>query len=897
MAAQATFALQGTLTAGDVVELSWLDEHYFHTVTTDDTEGDVLADLALNINAFSATASATHSAAASTITLTNLQPGEEGNRLGMLGTVSGFQTESWSPADQTMSGGASPTQWQVDVDFATIQDVGGASIPTQNIRKMRWTYAAALQTGAYDRSEFDVEITDWIVTGTNRPYSAVAPRSRRFQGSDEITLVGTWSNNSRNFFDGSIDLTSTLNDQASFTYTSQVNHRLLLGTRRTSNAGIVSVSVDGQTAQVFDLYLPSEDVLSRLDLGVLGPGAHTVVATLAGANASSSGSTFYLDFFEEAIESPTVDSQPARLRETLATDWDTDHSLALAPERVAWNLDMLGFRGRTNHFVGAVLFYELTNSDNQYAQGTVTFEGTPVFSENVQVIVDGTTFDRLTLSTDSNDSIATAFQYLIDGSTGVWASASGNVLTIYAHLLGTAGNSITLSASPTLDAFQAVASGATFSGGVDGSWLTDTATLPRLNRAARDWHRSYFKELKNRSIEVTASFSMELSHGDTSAAAGLAQRYPDGTPVLLNTPSTQTNFSTASLDFWKQVYLEMAQLQDEALITPYLQFGEVQWWYFPNAFGMTFYDDYTKTEFQNQYGVEIHVFTSNNDSPTPYPNESAFLPGLIGSFTSAIRNFVLASYPATKFEVLYPHDVNDYALTRVVNYPDTDWTTTNLDGLKTENFIYTANRNLNKALESIQFPLSKGFARSQSSHLIGVSGASQPWNWERRLAKSEDAESIVLWAFDQFSLIGYKLPLDEGKWGIHLTQVTPRCSMWLRGGLPARFALSSTSRFRSPKKPVATICSPCAGRTDSAVRAAGMSGRLAGTQSVVRAAPAAARSQTSVTALARSNFKTHASRCGSGSGRCGTSSRRRTGSARWVCSAFWDWAVTKLAST
>ena len=28
----------------------------------------------------------------------------------------------------------------------------------------------------------------------------------------------------------------------------------------------------------------------------------------------------------------------------------------------------------------------------------------------------------------------------------------------------------------------------------------------------------------------------------------------------------------------------------------------------------------------------------------------------------------------------------------------------------------------------------------------------------------------------------------ERGWGIHLTQVTPRCSMWLRGGLPARFA-------------------------------------------------------------------------------------------------------------
>ena len=31
-------------------------------------------------------------------------------------------------------------------------------------------------------------------------------------------------------------------------------------------------------------------------------------------------------------------------------------------------------------------------------------------------------------------------------------------------------------------------------------------------------------------------------------------------------------------------------------------------------------------------------------------------------------------------------------------------------------------------------------------------------------------------------------PRNTSRWGIHLTQVTPRCSMWLRGGLPARFA-------------------------------------------------------------------------------------------------------------
>ncbi len=44
---------------------------------------------------------------------------------------------------------------------------------------------------------------------------------------------------------------------------------------------------------------------------------------------------------------------------TLATDWDTEHSLALAPERTAWMIESLGFAGRQNHYVGALWFYEL----------------------------------------------------------------------------------------------------------------------------------------------------------------------------------------------------------------------------------------------------------------------------------------------------------------------------------------------------------------------------------------------------------------------------------------------------------------------------------------------------------------------------------------------------------
>jgi hypothetical protein len=400
----------------------------------------------------------------------------------------------------------------------------------------------------------------------------------------------------------------------------------------------------------------------------------------------------------------------------------------------------------------------------------VVFSGTPVTSQTVQVVIDGTAFSRLTITTDTPASIAQSFAYLINnGSTGVRASVFSNILTITARALGTTGNAITLSASPTTGGFQATASAATLTGGVDGNWITDTAATPRINRAARDWHRSYFAALDSLGIASTAAFSTELSHGDPSETAAIAQRYPDNTAVLLNTPAIQTNFSPVAIDYWKQVYLDMAQLQVEAGVTPWLQFGEVQWWYFPQpsppapvSSGMTFYDAYTTSTFQAMHGRPMHVFLTNDDSIDGYEDEVELLSGLIGDYTQAIRSFVLATYPDTRFEVLYPHDVNDHVVTRAVNYPELDWTPANFDILKTENFLYTGDRKMNKAVESIRFPQEKGFTPATSAHLIGVLFASEPWMMERILTERENLESTVFWAFDQFSMIGYKLPLRGG---------------------------------------------------------------------------------------------------------------------------------------
>src|SRR5262249_39042839 len=126
------------------------------------------------------------------------------------------------------------------------------------------------------------------------------------------------------------------------------------------------------------------------------------------------------------------------------------------------------------------------------------------------------------------------------------------------------------------------------------------------------------------------------------------------------------------------------------------------------------------------------------------------------SFTRSIQEYVRYTQPAARFEVLYPCDTNDYPFTRVVNLPVADWTPSTLDCLKTENFTFTGDYNLNLATGSINFPITLGFAPSSSSHLVVISGPDTPWRKEADTAASRGLESVVLFALDQYCLIGYR---------------------------------------------------------------------------------------------------------------------------------------------
>ena len=108
-------------------------------------------------------------------------------------------------------------------------------IPTNVIRKMRWTYAADLQAGAFVRSEFQVVVANWTVTGTNRTYSVAGPGSRRVEDRFDGRLAGVGRKREETFRAAPSITTTTPGDSLSCTYQATQSHTLYLGLRYTGN--------------------------------------------------------------------------------------------------------------------------------------------------------------------------------------------------------------------------------------------------------------------------------------------------------------------------------------------------------------------------------------------------------------------------------------------------------------------------------------------------------------------------------------------------------------------------------------------------------------------------------------------------------------------------------------
>ena len=506
--AMAEVELGGTVTSGDIVGFAFLDEHYSYEMTPNPLDFAV-QNLVDGVNAFSPTMVAVQTGtkiqlsyvgggSAGRRSLDTSTTGDNGNRLGLYTYLSGSQTEQWDAKAKQFSGGISPTKWRVTLPFGSLVDPVLGPVPARSIRKIRWTYAAALQPGTFARSEFAVGVSNWSVTGTARQYSVAGPGSRRVNDDNvDAHYSGAWSSSQGNFSGGTIRFTTAPGASVQCRYGSAQSHSLYLGTRMAAGGANIRISVDNGPPVSLNLNLSGEDVLFRSHLGELGAGDHLVQITHSGAT----GTYFYFDFLEIAIPTTRIPSNAPEPSLTLATDWDTDHAIAIAPERTAWIIDSLGFKGRVNHYAGALWFYELVRRGHQYAAATAFFSGTPDANAITQVFIGRkdqpastqVAISHLNLIGDTAETVAKVFELAINnGYTAIWAQAAGSQLTITSRSMGADGNAITIGVSASTANFTTHVSGPTLSGGVDGDWQTDLAAVPRVNRAARDWTRAFW---------------------------------------------------------------------------------------------------------------------------------------------------------------------------------------------------------------------------------------------------------------------------------------------------------------------------------------------------------------------------------------------------------------------
>lgn len=761
------FTLAGTPATGDIVGLSWHAEHRTHETYANETPATIIQALADGFNTFQGGIEATANGASLELRYIGFpaapgyhHPGANGNRVGVYSYVKGSGGLAWDEPFAVMSGGASPERWRVTLPFASLPDKDGNPIDWQHVRKLRWTYAAPLSYAAFERLEFAVSVDNWTVSGAGIGNRFAGPGSRRIEDSGAAPVyTGAWNHAKGNYSGGSIHWTGEDNASVTIAYFHPRAHELYLGSRTHAAGGNASVSVNGGPPQTQRLHVAGEDNLVRRFLQAMPAGNHEVQITKA-----ADGGTFYFDFLEIAQPETVFPALPGDSQLSLSTDWDTDHSLSIAPERTASLLRRLGFHGRVNHYVGAMWFYQLRNQGYTHAEATIAFQGQPVFGATTELRIGNldygpafdTVFTHLNRAGDSAQTIALAFALRInDGSTAVRAEASGATLRIVSRRLGSEGNKITASATPSTGGFHASASSTNLEGGANGDWRTDIHATPKLNRAMRDWHRAFFAALAQENIDCVTAFSTELRHGDRSVSEGIAQRYWDQSAVELNTPALQTNFSAKSLAFWREIHAESAQLMADGGLVPYLQLGEVQYWYFPNSSGMPYYDEDATAAFLAQFGRPLACIADQYQNPAAFADEIQFLRDRLGAFSEGVFGYVKSLHPTARFEVLYPPDVNDSPIGQAVNYPATAWSTANLDCLKTESFIFTLASNLNKSKETIAVSAQKGFPAGKRAHLVGISDYSSSWRKELDFAIGESLESVTLFALDQFCLVGY----------------------------------------------------------------------------------------------------------------------------------------------
>jgi hypothetical protein len=706
--------------------------------------------------------------------------GVDGNMIELYATA---KTETLRCAENAvqLSGGNSQVTWQCMIDFT--------ALGIDQLRQCWFTFAPALANGAaYPGSEWSAAFANWTLSGeeNTRKLQVAGPNSVRVEDSDTACdYTGAWSSATPEvgFYSegiarrgGSPPLTTgATGESVTVTYSCGLRHDLYIGTSLYSDRGTWGVQLDGDTQTHLNCYLKVDTQVNtrRLVRSGVAAGTHRVKLTVVTAGY------LYFDFVEAAVASDVPAAPPVRNAISPALDYSTDHSYKLPAARIMWIMDMLGLTGPVNQYLGILWYNQRNNPTAQFPSLEVTFSGSWNEGDQAVLTISGVALTKSVIAQDTNGTIASHFVYWInEGFVGVWASASGGVLTITAR--SPAYNTFVVTATVTLTTGSTgavrVPNGGNLGSGSLGTWMVDPAQSPAMNRGARDWHADLYAECKNRGREVVTSGSMEL----INPPAGFAALFPDGTPVTTsegfdNLLSTQCAPGSVLRAYQASVFDCITDLQHAAGLVPNVQFGEYLWWFFTNhsathtGGGMAFYDAETASEAMSSLGRALHVFTGPNDDPTVNGGADAiFLRNRLRDHVAALSAHVKARYPSAQCEVLFAYDVNYPStqgglggrLNNFVNFP-VEWAasaTAGYDRLKVEALAFGGSlRDLDLALKAIQFPFSLNWPVAQLRYLVPVFVQCGTWQKELAMAIGMRYPVVNLWAFDQVNLFGLEV--------------------------------------------------------------------------------------------------------------------------------------------
>jgi hypothetical protein len=545
------------------------------------------------------------------------------------------------------------------------------------------------------------------------------------------------------------------------------HHDLYLGTWLGRDAGRIEVAIDGGEPAVHDLYLNDYNGLAamkRLALG-LPAGAHTVeIRALFDKHPASTGYYFYFDYLWPLQPQDPPDPPKVYPDVSAAIDFDTDHGYKKPPAWHVWHLKQLGFLGHADVYMGVFWNNKRRRIEATYPNCTVAITAWEP-DQPLWINLSGTTLYFSPGAGLATEDIAAHLRAMINVTfPGVWCTSEGGSI----HIRSRAPSyNFTISASP----HWSISQGAPplDQPGAEGDWEMIDTISPVMTQGARNWIRDLAREFKQAGIGTSFAFSMECYLPPMAMAA----RYWDGEPVFLPIPSHQMHFGTRVRDYLKQMYKEWADEIAAAGLPIVLQFGETQWWYFPNASGMPFYDDDTKAAFQARYGRPLHRFLANTDSPHDDIEAANFLRDRIWEYCAEVISYVRRFHPSAVFECLWPLDANQgkpapspefRALNFHVNLPN-EWKTSGygVKYFRAEGFDYDVwQKNTRLMRQTLEFPLKLGRPASECMYLAGIYGPPDPPMREAYgMWRNRGLYSFCFWAFDQFCLNSRPVPLES----------------------------------------------------------------------------------------------------------------------------------------